>query len=399
MNIREDLKAYLDGELSPQRMEEVRAALEADPALREELEFMRLMGFEIKRMAAEPHVAGVEGALGRLRGFRWPPFASDRRWQFVGGSMVVVVALIGVSNMIGRQYESVRFRDNDAATAKMPAESYLDMESGRQVDKGVEEGAGSVYLGNRPDSFARSRDSQESVVPGDVGGGTIPAPIPQMVIQTADLSVTVPSAREALIAARRIATGLGGFVESSSHSQQQQGLPYAHLGIRVPAKQFEAALDQLGALGEVVTLNTSGQDVTEQVVDVQARIKTMKAEEEQYRLILSRANKIGEILEVKSRLDQVRQEIESLQARYQYLRSQASYSTITATFSEKQTLDKPEAPKDWANDSWTNAVRGLTAVGRWLGEWAIRLFVFAPIWLPILGIGWWLSRRARPKSP
>ncbi|MBZ0214065.1 MAG: hypothetical protein K8H99_09720 [Nitrospirae bacterium] len=109
MNIREDLKAYLDGELSPQRMEEVRAALEADPALREELEFMRLMGFEIKRMAAEPHVAGVEGALGRLRGFRWPPFASDRRWQFVGGSMVVVVALIGVSNMIGRQYESVRF--------------------------------------------------------------------------------------------------------------------------------------------------------------------------------------------------------------------------------------------------------------------------------------------------
>ncbi|MBW7928736.1 MAG: DUF4349 domain-containing protein, partial [Fimbriimonadaceae bacterium] len=121
----------------------------------------------------------------------------------------------------------------------------------------------------------------ESVVPGNVGGGAIPAPIPQMVIQTADLSVTVPSAREALIAARRIATGLGGFVESSSHSQQQQGLPYAHLGIRVPAKQFETALDQLGALGEVVTLNTSGQDVTEQVVDVQARIKTMKAEEEQ----------------------------------------------------------------------------------------------------------------------
>lgn len=385
MNIREDLKAYLDGELSPQRMEEVRAALEADPALREELEFMRLMGFEIKRMAAEPHVTGVEGALGRLRGFRWPSFARDRRWVLAGSALTVCVAVVAVSQFSGRLAQDsdatasiprgVELGFEAAAKAEMPAEAM-------QMDKGRAEGAMS-----------------ESMVPGSVGGGTIPAPIPQMVIQTADINVTVPSARDALIAARRIATGLGGFVESSSHSQQQQGLPYAHLGIRVPAKQFEGALDQLGALGEVVTLNTSGQDVTEQVVDVQARIKTMKAEEEQYRLILSRANKIGEILEVKSRLDQVRQEIESLQARYQYLSSQASYSTITATFSEKQTLDKPEAPKDWANDSWTNAVRGLTAVGRWLGEWAIRLFVFAPIWLPILGIGWWLSRRARPKSP
>ncbi len=386
MNIREDLKAYLDGELSPQRMEEIRAALEADPALREELEFMRLMGFEIKRMAAEPHVAGVEGALGRLRGFRWPSFVRDRRWVLAGSALTVCVAVVAVSQFSGRLAP-----DSDA-TASIPAGAELGF-------------AGTESMAKMPAEAmqmdkGRSRSAMpESVVPGDVGGGTIPAPIPQMVIQTADLSVTVPSAREALIAARRIATGLGGFVESSSHSQQQQGLPYAHLGMRVPAKQFETALDQLGALGEVVTLNTSGQDVTEQVVDVQARIKTMKAEEEQYRLILSRANKIGEILEVKSRLDQVRQEIESLQARYQYLSSQASYSTITATFSEKQTMDKPEAPKDWANDSWTNAVRGLTAVGRWLGEWAIRLFVFAPIWLPILGIGWWLSRRARPKSP
>lgn len=386
MNIREDLKAYLDGELSPQRMEEVRAALEADPALREELEFMRLMGFEIKRMAAEPHVAGVEGALGRLRGFRWPSFVRDRRWVLAGSALTVCVAVVAVSQFSGRLAP-----DSDA-TASIPGGAELGF-------AGTESMAKMPAEAMQMDKGRSGSAMPESVVPGDVGGSAIPAPIPQMVIQTADLSVTVPSAREALIAARRIATGLGGFVESSSHSQQQQGLPYAHLGIRVPAKQFEAALDQLGALGEVVTLNTSGQDVTEQVVDVQARIKTMKAEEEQYRLILSRANKIGEILEVKSRLDQVRQEIESLQARYQYLSSQASYSTITATFSEKQTLDKPEAPKDWANDSWTNAVRGLTAVGRWLGEWAIRLFVFAPIWLPILGIGWWLSRRTRPKSP
>ncbi|GMV88954.1 MAG: lipoprotein [Chthonomonas sp.] len=391
MNLREDLKAYLDGELSPQRMEEIRAALEADPALREELEFMRLMGFEIKRMAAEPHVTGVEGALGRLRGFRWPSFVRDRRWVLAGSALTVCVAVVAVSQFSGRLA-----RDSDA-TASIPASGGLAFE-GMEAKRPLELHEAEAMQMDKGRSGLNGA-MPESVVPGNVGGGAIPAPIPQMVIQTADLSVTVPSAREALIAARRIATGLGGFVESSSHSQQQQGLPYAHLGIRVPAKQFETALDQLGALGEVVTLNTSGQDVTEQVVDVQARIKTMKAEEEQYRLILSRANKIGEILEVKSRLDQVRQEIESLQARYQYLSSQASYSTITATFSEKQTLDKPEAPKDWANDSWTNAVRGLTAVGRWLGEWAIRVFVFAPIWLPILGIGWWLSRRARPKSP
>lgn len=391
MNLREDLKAYLDGELSPQRMEEIRAALEADPALREELEFMRLMGFEIKRMAAQPHVTGVEGALGRLRGFRWPSFVRDRRWVLAGSALTVCVAVVAVSQFSGRLA-----RDSDA-TASIPASGGLAFE-GMEAKRPLELHEAEAMQMDKGRSGLNGA-MPESVVPGNVGGGAIPAPIPQMVIQTADLSVTVPSAREALIAARRIATGLGGFVESSSHSQQQQGLPYAHLGIRVPAKQFETALDQLGALGEVVTLNTSGQDVTEQVVDVQARIKTMKAEEEQYRLILSRANKIGEILEVKSRLDQVRQEIESLQARYQYLSSQASYSTITATFSEKQTLDKPEAPKDWANDSWTNAVRGLTAVGRWLGEWAIRVFVFAPIWLPILGIGWWLSRRARPKSP
>ncbi|MBI5707869.1 MAG: DUF4349 domain-containing protein [Armatimonadetes bacterium] len=97
MSLQEDLKAYVDGELPAERHAEIEAAVASDPGLRQEVEFMRALGFEIKRMAAEPAIAGREAALKAVRGNAlpwWNPYSRVGRLAYSGalaGLLIVVL--------------------------------------------------------------------------------------------------------------------------------------------------------------------------------------------------------------------------------------------------------------------------------------------------------------------
>lgn len=97
MSVREDLKAYVDGELPLERHAEIEAALASDPGLRQEVEFMRALGFEIKKMAAEPAVAGRDAAIKAVRGPTlpwWNPYSKIGRLAYSGalaGLLIVVL--------------------------------------------------------------------------------------------------------------------------------------------------------------------------------------------------------------------------------------------------------------------------------------------------------------------
>lgn len=216
-----------------------------------------------------------------------------------------------------------------------------------------------------------------------------------MMIRTGQLSLIVKDVVSAQEQAIKIVSGLGGMEQNTGSSRTQTGLGTANLTLRVPEARFSEAMRQLKALGEFESENKTGEDVTAQVADVEARLKVLKAEEEQYVTLLRATRKIGEILEVKERLSQVRQEIESLAAQSKALRRQASYSTIELTLREKPTVDKPAPPENWTEDTWTNAKRMLAEFGRFLGQAGIYLLVLSPIWLPIAIYIWLKSRRAK----
>ena len=110
--------------------------------------------------------------------------------------------------------------------------------------------------------------------------------------------------------------------------------------IRVPSQNFESLLEQIS--GEAVKIddkNISAQDVTEEFIDVESRIKSKKELENRYLQLLQKAQKISEILEIETEIGKLRAEIESMQGRLNYLKNRVSYSTLNVTFYEHQVED------------------------------------------------------------
>ncbi len=105
-----------------------------------------------------------------------------------------------------------------------------------------------------------------------------------------------------------------------------------NLVVRVPALQFDQVMEEIrGVANRVVQEKRTGQDVTEEFIDLEARIKNQKALEVQFLEIMKRAGKVEDALEVQTQLADVRTEIEKLEGRKRFLENQASLSTINVT--------------------------------------------------------------------
>jgi hypothetical protein len=164
------------------------------------------------------------------------------------------------------------------------------------------------------------------------------------IIRNADITVEIdaPAAGQHKITA--IAESLGGFVVTSEFRQQDargQASPseVVKVVVRVPASEFNPALEQVRGVGRrVLQEKVTGQDVTEEYIDLEARIRTKKALEAQFLEIMKRASKVTDALEVQTQLAEVRTEIERLEGRRRFLENQSSLSTITVTLQMPQPL-------------------------------------------------------------
>ena len=155
------------------------------------------------------------------------------------------------------------------------------------------------------------------------------------IIKDAELSLEVPAPIEDERKVASIAESHGGFVVTSESRQRPSGDGSQHvmditLVLRVPAAQFGATLDQIHALSNNITgEKRTGQDVTEEFIDLEARSKTQKALEAQFLEIMKQAHKVEEALEVQQQIAEVRGEIEKLEGRKRFLENRSSLSTIT----------------------------------------------------------------------
>jgi Domain of unknown function (DUF4349) len=155
------------------------------------------------------------------------------------------------------------------------------------------------------------------------------------ILRNADLTLEVSDPASVQRKITSIAESLGGFVVLSESKQQ----PHDDSGrtdlivnvvVRVPAMQFDAALNEIRAQGgRVIDEKNAGQDVTEEFIDLEARIKTQRALESQFLEIMKQARKVEDALEVQRQVANVRTEIEKLEGRKRFLENRASLSTIT----------------------------------------------------------------------
>lgn len=210
------------------------------------------------------------------------------------------------------------------------------------------------------------------------------APAEQRIIKTGEMSLEVESVASTLASVRAVAAETGGYVGGSQAGTLEQA---ATLTLRIPASRFEEALSRLRELGETVLAeSTREQDVTSQVVDLEARISNLEASEVSYRALAERAQRVEDVLAVQSRLDEVRGEIEQLRAQLENVSDQADLSTLTVT------LIPRAAPVQAQAEGWdpgarlAEAVAALVGVGQGLLEVLIWVGIVALPILVVLGL-------------
>jgi hypothetical protein len=159
--------------------------------------------------------------------------------------------------------------------------------------------------------------------------------IDRKIIRNADITIEVDSTSEAQHRVTSIAEARGGFVVTSEAKQRQSVDPAQRatdfkLVVRVPEDQFGVALDEIKKLAiNVPEEKATGQDVTEEFIDLEARIKTQKALEAQFLGIMKQAYKVEDALEVQRQIAEVRTEIERLEGRKRFIENRSSLATIT----------------------------------------------------------------------
>jgi hypothetical protein len=231
------------------------------------------------------------------------------------------------------------------------------------------EEAGKLAGSGAGDSSAREDESGGgSVAVADPAASSVPQVGPQ-VVQTASLRVAVKRGEfdGAIDEAGSIAAGLGGFVVSSSASQgSERRLVRGTIVVRVPAGSYDEAIEALQNLGKVEARTESGRDVSQEYVDLGARIRHLQAVETQLLELLDRANTVAAALAVQRQLSQVQLELEQARGRLQYLDDRVTFATISLEIHE-QVL--PLAKKDDGGfgivEAWTKAGQGFLAVVGW----------------------------------
>jgi hypothetical protein len=236
-------------------------------------------------------------------------------------------------------------------------------------------------------------------------GAPLPATGQPKIVKNATMRLEVKKGgfRGAFDAAAAAAAAHGGFVVSSDSSVQKGETSTGSLVLRVPADSFDAVRTDLGKLGSVKDEHLTGQDVSGQLVDLDARIRSLQAQEDAVRALMTKARTIGETIEVQGQLTQVRQQIEQLAGEKARLDNAASLATLRVELFEPGAAvvqePKPKAETSPLRQSITAAAHGAETVASGtiivLG-WVVPLGLLA---LLVFGLWRLIGGRRRPATP
>jgi hypothetical protein len=225
-----------------------------------------------------------------------------------------------------------------------------------------------------------------------VSSSAVPQVGPQ-VVKTASLRLGIAhgSFEDKVGEAHAVADSYAGFVVESFASQGSgKRIAEGSLVLRIPAESYDSALSRLRELGKVESLEESGQDVSKEFVDLNARIRQLRAVEAQLLELLQRADDVPAALAVQNQLSQVQLDLEQARGRLQYLDNRVAFATISMSMHELGVV----APKDGGFkivDAWATAGSAFLTVVGWL---FIGIAVAAPV-LILLGLGFLVGRVIR----
>lgn len=310
--------------------------------------------------------------------FNFPPLTPKR----VGLGFIAVVLLVAALSIVvgsfGVHSSSQTIGFAPSMIAMDNAVSYRDSGLAMMMEAyEADEYYGEAGVASMPSSIAPLPPTPSTPPQGDA-----------KIVKNGSLSLLVDRVDETAQAISTIRVNLKGQPGNASFSEYGNGGKRGDLTIWVPSDRFDEAMSAIKALAlRVNNEKVSVKDVSAQYVDLESRLKNLKAAELQYQEIMKRSGKITEVLEVTRALNDTRSQIEQIQGQLNYLSRQVALSSITIHLSQE------DVPSSVANE-WRPLSVAKTALKGLLADLVsfINALIVIIIRLPlfILYVGLWV---------
>jgi len=209
------------------------------------------------------------------------------------------------------------------------------------------------------------------------------------IIQRASLRIEVKDFQSSSDAVIDIVERSNGSISDSHSYVTDTGRKRGSITIRIPADRFIAVINEIACVGDVKSKDTSGKDVTEEYIDLKARLNNSERQEQRLLEILDMAKEVKEVIEVEREVWRVRTEIERLTGRIKYLENRVELATITVSLYEPEPITH-----SWGiRDAIRSAFGGFVSVVRGL----IILVGYALPILILVGVGWLVKTKLMPR--
>ena len=194
--------------------------------------------------------------------------------------------------------------------------------------------------------------------------------------RNANISIEVKNLDESIDKLNEIILLFNAEIISSNKGGIDFGQPYANVRIRVLSSNLDSAINEFKKLStKIISENVYTNDVTEEFIDTEARLKIMKSTEDRFNSLLLKSETVEEIIQVEKELMRIRGDIESLEGRLNYLSKTTDTSEINLNLNEQI----PITGESWKiNDSFTSALQNLSSFAKWLADFIINIIVFIP---------------------
>ncbi|OUL33489.1 DUF4349 domain-containing protein [Nostoc sp. 106C] len=240
---------------------------------------------------------------------------------------------------------------------------------------------------------------------GSVAQKSEAAPVPQsrpQLIKKATITVIVNSVDQSIDAVSKIINNKQGDLIGLNERQptRENTRHTASITLRIPQNQLDSTLDELAKLGTVGNRNITAEDVSNQLVDFQARLTNLRRTEANLQKIMDRSGSVRDVLSVAQELSNVRQSIEQINAQLKNLQNQVAYSTITLNLEAAVSSSSPQRGLgSQIQETWNNSSHSVGEFTVGLLKLAIWLMVYSPYFLVLAAAIYGLNRWRRNSQP
>lgn len=221
----------------------------------------------------------------------------------------------------------------------------------------------------------------------------------RIIIENTGLSLQVKDVSETINKIEESTKNFGGFLINSKLSKPESAAS-GSIVVRIPEDKRKEAMDSFKKMAvKVVSESVEGTDVTDQYVDLDARLEVLFKTKIKYEDILQKAEKVEDLLKVQQQLTNLQAQIDNLKGQQKYYEQSAKLSKITIYLSTDE-LALPYTPtNEWRPTViFKEAVRSLVSTFRGIGSLIIWCAVFIPIIIPILLLIWLIKRKIQQKN-